>query len=180
MFRSLHMKLTLIMILLIASLMAVVGAFLTANVSTFYIDTFYEQVESVFGADQREFVTDLRNVAAESDGAPSYETVEGETPKEVTLADLSIFDFEFSKRDIDASYDDKVINVGTPDSDYEITSEGSYIFSGDITDVQIRVKAGDNEKIQIVLSNASIKNSKKARYISPLPTRSLSPRKPAR
>ena len=69
MFRSLHMKLTLIMILLITSLMAVVGAFLTANVSTFYIDTFYEQVESVFGADQREFVTDLRNVAAESDGA---------------------------------------------------------------------------------------------------------------
>ena len=69
MFRSLHMKLTLIMILLIASLMAVVGAFLTANVSTFYIDTFYEQVENVFGADQREFVTDLRNVAAENDGA---------------------------------------------------------------------------------------------------------------
>ena len=63
------MKLTLIMILLITSLMAVVGAFLTANVSTFYIDTFYEQVESVFGADQREFVSDLRNVAAESDGA---------------------------------------------------------------------------------------------------------------
>ena len=69
MFRSLHMKLTLIMILLITSLMAVVGAFLTANVSTFYIDTFYEQVEGVFGADQREFVADLRNVAAENDGA---------------------------------------------------------------------------------------------------------------
>ena len=63
------MKLTLIMILLITSLMAVVGAFLTANVSTFYIDTFYEQVEGVFGADQREFVADLRNVAAENDGA---------------------------------------------------------------------------------------------------------------
>ena len=69
MFRSLHMKLTLIMILLITSLMAVVGSFLTANVSTFYIDTFYEQVEGVFGADQREFVADLRNVAAEPDGA---------------------------------------------------------------------------------------------------------------
>lgn len=69
MFRSLHMKLTLIMILLITSLMAVVGSFLTANVSTFYIDTFYEQVEGVFGADQREFVADLRSVAAEPDGA---------------------------------------------------------------------------------------------------------------
>ena len=69
MFRSLHMKLTLIMLLLITSLMAVVGAFLTANVSTFYIDTFYDQVEEVFGSDQRDFVADLRSVAAESDGA---------------------------------------------------------------------------------------------------------------
>ena len=69
MFRSLHMKLVLIMLLLITSLMAVVGSFLTANVSTFYIDTFYEQVEGVFGADQREFVADLRSVAAEPDGA---------------------------------------------------------------------------------------------------------------
>ena len=69
MFRSLHMKLTLIMILLITSLMAVVGTFLTANVSTFYINTFYEQVEGVFGADQRDFVSDLRSVAAENDGA---------------------------------------------------------------------------------------------------------------
>ena len=57
------------MILLITSLMAVVGAFLTANVSTFYIGTFYEQVEGVFGEDQRDFVSDLRSVAAESNGA---------------------------------------------------------------------------------------------------------------
>ena len=69
MFRSLHMKLTLIMLLLITSLMAVVGAFLTVNVSTFYIDTFYEQVNGVFGSAQRDFVADLRSVAAESDGA---------------------------------------------------------------------------------------------------------------
>ena len=46
MFRSLHMKLTLILLLLITSLMAVVGAFLTASVSSFYIDSFYEQIRS--------------------------------------------------------------------------------------------------------------------------------------
>ena len=34
MFKSLHMKLMLIMLLLITSLMAVVGAFLTTNVSS--------------------------------------------------------------------------------------------------------------------------------------------------
>ena len=44
-FRSLHMKLTLILLLLITSLMAVVGAFLTTSISSFYIDTFYEQIQ---------------------------------------------------------------------------------------------------------------------------------------
>ena len=69
MFRSLHMKLTLILLLLITSLMAVVGTFLTTSVSSFFINTFYEQMDSVFGADQRDFVTDLRSAAAQADGA---------------------------------------------------------------------------------------------------------------
>ena len=69
MFRSLHMKLTLILLLLISSLMAVVGAFLTTSVSSFYINTFYEQIDSVFGQDQKSFVADLRSGAAQSDGA---------------------------------------------------------------------------------------------------------------
>ena len=38
-FRSLHIKLTLILLLLITSLMAVVGAFLTTSVTSFYIDS---------------------------------------------------------------------------------------------------------------------------------------------
>ena len=65
MFKSLHMKLTLILLLLITSLMAVVGAFLTMNVSSFYIDTFYQQMNSVFGQERRDFVADLRTAAAE-------------------------------------------------------------------------------------------------------------------
>ena len=60
MFRSLHMKLTLILLLLITSLMAVVGAFLTINVSNFFTNTFYQQIDSVFGEDQWEFVASLR------------------------------------------------------------------------------------------------------------------------
>ena len=51
-FRSLHMKLMLILLLLITSLMAVVGAFLTTSVSSFYIDTFYEQISAVFSDDR--------------------------------------------------------------------------------------------------------------------------------
>ena len=69
MFRSLHMKLSLILLLLITSLMAVVGAFLTINVSGFFTDTFYQQIDSVFGADQPDFVASLRSEAAQEDGA---------------------------------------------------------------------------------------------------------------
>ena len=63
------MKLTLILLLLITSLMAVVGAFLTINVSSFFTNTFYQQIDSVFGAQQQEFVTSLRGEAAQEDGA---------------------------------------------------------------------------------------------------------------
>ena len=48
MFRSLHMKLMLIMILLIISLMTVVGAFLVNSVSGFYQEQFYSQMQGVF------------------------------------------------------------------------------------------------------------------------------------
>ena len=64
MFRSLHMKLTMILLLLITSLTAVLGAFLTTSVSDFYIDAFYEQMNSVFGAERRDFVSSLRDAAA--------------------------------------------------------------------------------------------------------------------
>ncbi len=69
MFRSLHMKLMLILLLLITSLMAVVGAFLTISVSSFYINSFYEQMNTVFGENGRDFVSDLRAAAAEENGA---------------------------------------------------------------------------------------------------------------
>ena len=51
MFRSLHMKLVLIMTLLIVSLMTVVGAFLINSVVSYYIHDFYTRMEEVFGQD---------------------------------------------------------------------------------------------------------------------------------
>ncbi len=62
MFRSLHMKLMLIMTLLIVSLMTVVGAFLVNSVSGFYLDQFYSQMQGVFQNDP-EFYHDLENAA---------------------------------------------------------------------------------------------------------------------
>ena len=77
-FRSLHMKLMLILLLLITSLMAVVGAFLTTSVSSFYIDTFYEQISAVFSDDSDGYVSTLRARAAEPDGAAGIkEMLEG-------------------------------------------------------------------------------------------------------
>ena len=56
MFRSLHMKLVMIMLLLVTSLMAVVGAFLMTSITNFYIDDFYEQMSEVFGESNAAFV----------------------------------------------------------------------------------------------------------------------------
>lgn len=69
MFRSLHMKLVLIMLLLITSLMAVVGAFLMTSVNTFFIDEFYDQMNAAFGEDNAAFVNSLRAEAAQENGA---------------------------------------------------------------------------------------------------------------
>ena len=63
------MKLMLILLLLVTSLMAVVGAFLTTSVSSFYIDTFYQQMSEVFSVSNRDFVDSLRREAAQDDGA---------------------------------------------------------------------------------------------------------------
>ena len=75
MFRSLHMKLTLILLLLITSLMAVVGTFLTTSVSSFFIDSFYQQMDNVFGAGS-DFYPTLCAGAEEGGAARLQELVE--------------------------------------------------------------------------------------------------------
>lgn len=71
MFRSLHMKLVLILVLMIISVMAVVGTFLINSVNTFYLDNFYEQMQSVFTGDT---ILSLEEAAAES-GADGLITI---------------------------------------------------------------------------------------------------------
>ncbi|WP_325286881.1 ATP-binding protein [Dysosmobacter sp.] len=62
------MKLTMILLLLILSLMAVVGAFLTTSVSSFYINTFYQQMDDVFGEGNPDFYPSLCREAAQENG----------------------------------------------------------------------------------------------------------------
>ncbi len=71
MFRSLHMKLVLILVLMIISVMAVVGTFLINSVNTFYLDSFYEQMQSVFTGDT---ILSMEEAAAEN-GADGLLTI---------------------------------------------------------------------------------------------------------
>ncbi|MDE7219048.1 MAG: cell wall metabolism sensor histidine kinase WalK [Oscillospiraceae bacterium] len=78
MFRSLHMKLVLIMLLLITSLMTVVGTFMMTSITSFYIDEFYDQVDSVFGGSNpanAAYVNTLRREAAQPDGVRTIENM---------------------------------------------------------------------------------------------------------
>lgn len=51
MFRSLHTKLVLILIVLIVSVMAVVGTFLVNSIGSYYLDSFQEQIYTVFNGE---------------------------------------------------------------------------------------------------------------------------------
>ena len=78
MFRSLHMKLVLIMVLLIVSLMTVVGAFLMNSVVGFYMNEFYSQMRTAFSEDNIDFVRDLSTPTdQEEDGAEMISQVLG-------------------------------------------------------------------------------------------------------
>lgn len=68
----------------------------------------------------------------------------------------------YSDRDLDASYDASeaiLVDLSTVSGDYSITTAGIYVFSGTLSNGSIQVNAGEDDKVQIVLSNASITNS---------------------
>ncbi|MGI6038717.1 MAG: cell wall metabolism sensor histidine kinase WalK [Clostridiales bacterium] len=71
MFRSLYLKLVLIMTLLMISIMAVVGTFLISNVAVYHLDEFSDQMVSMF--QNEEFVSRLRIAVA--DGADGLSKV---------------------------------------------------------------------------------------------------------
>ena len=67
--RSLYTKLVIIMLVLILSIMAVVGAFLMRGVRNFFISEFYDQMQTVFS--KADLVNDLRS-AADGENAPAH------------------------------------------------------------------------------------------------------------
>jgi hypothetical protein len=80
---------------------------------------------------------------------------------EGTDANIQTVTADFSDRDLTGEYYTNVteIDLNTLTANYEITSEGTYVFSGTAVGCQIRVTLGDTEKTQIVLNNAHITSS---------------------
>lgn len=90
-----------------------------------------------------------------------------------SLIDIPGMDFAYSDRDRDASYDEaaatKIALTGqgatvsgegaaVEGSAVIITAAGTYVVSGELTAGSLTVNAGDADKVQIVLSGASIRN----------------------
>lgn len=89
------------------------------------------------------------------------QTVAAQTAAAETNA-VSLSSNAYSDRDLDASYDaNEAINVdlATVNGDYTISTAGIYVFSGTLADGSVIVNAGEEDKVQIVLSNATITNS---------------------
>lgn len=118
--------------------------------------------------------TDAENSAAsEQAAAASASDVEYASFEEVAAAfDESALDLDYSKRDLDASYDASSPTVITLSGDSAsvqgagaqasaagvvISSAGTYIVSGELTDGQLLVDAGD-DVVQLVLAGATIHN----------------------
>lgn len=68
----------------------------------------------------------------------------------------------YSDRDLDPSYEESeaiAVDLSSVTGDYTITAAGVYVFTGTLADGAIIVNAGEEDKVQIVLSGASITNS---------------------
>ncbi|WP_443664250.1 ATP-binding protein [Dysosmobacter sp.] len=171
MFRSLHMKLMLILLLLITSLMAVVGAFLTTSVSNFYIDSFYQQMNNVFGTGNADFVSDLRQEAAQPDGAAQIsELLEARAgslgvdylTRNYFILDGVTGDYISGSADESQLPREQSANLLTArnavvQKDSTVVGDMSDI-SADFMDVAIPIMGGDNAYIIYVLDNKDTVN----------------------
>lgn len=96
--------------------------------------------------------------------------------QEVLRANIDAMDFEYTKRDLDGSYDGSQAVVldlaaGTVegggasydsrDSLFSIEAEGTYLLQGAAEDVQVKVAVGKEEKVQLVLDGASLAASQR-------------------
>ncbi len=73
-----------------------------------------------------------------------------------TALALTPITVEYSDRDRSAEYDDNVQNIALSSESVTITEAGTYILTGSLANGQIIVNVGDQDKVQLVLSGASV------------------------
>lgn len=98
----------------------------------------------------------------------------GGASQDVLRADIDAMDFEYTERDRDASYDEAqatVLELGSGivtgagasydegDASFVIEREGTYLLRGEVSDTQVRVAVGDQQKVQLVLDDAVLSAS---------------------
>ena len=115
--------------------------------------------------------------------ASAGESVSAAASTTQTAPSASDPDTAVSRRDASGEYDAAEAVTLSPDGDLTITEAGTYILSGEYEGM-IVIEAGEEDKVQLVLENATITNeSGPAIYVRSADkvwTRSFSPRRRAR
>lgn len=90
-----------------------------------------------------------------------YSVPEGTLPENLNLTDTTGMGFELTDRDKENSFENaETLNTDENTDTILITKAGTYILSGEITDKIIKIAVGNQNKVQLVLDNAHISNSK--------------------
>ena len=163
MFRSLHMKLTMIMLVLITALMAVVGAFLMTNISGFFTDQFYTRMEQMFGEDNAAFVNSLRSEAAQPDALEQLQLIleanAGALGIDTHTRNYYILDGETGAF-LAGSEDEEILTLNISDNPNVLTARNGQVgqsksISGDYMDVAIPISGGEGSYIIYIRDNCS-------------------------
>ena len=156
---TLQMKLVLIMVLLIVSLMAVVGAFLINSVTGFYLKDFYNQINNTFGS-ETSLMWDLQNeTEGEENGAEHIKSIldayAGSLGVDGRNRNYYILDTEGNylagSDDEGGPYLDLKPNLLHTMRTGEVSSESSV--AADYMDAAIPIQRGDNSYIIYILDN---------------------------
>ena len=115
------------------------------------------------------------DTSAQTDETGKTDTNQTDTGKIDTTTPVAVIDesgYEFSNRDLDPSYDEVTATVTLSDSgitvdgsgvtadgaNVTVTAAGTYLISGTLTSGSITVAAGEEDKVQLVLSGVDLTN----------------------
>lgn len=156
--KSLYMKLVLIMVVLIASLMTVVGAFLTTSVEKYYLQDFYQQMSEVFA--REDLMRDLTADTAGDDGAQKIWQILNSFAADLGLDSRSrnCYVLDGTTGQVLAGSNTDVLLSATPNLTTALTGQvgDEGMLSSNYMDVAIPVTRGDSDYIIYVLDNRQI------------------------